>query len=169
MIKKNNKVVKMKKILLLTMLLLMYITNAQVSEKKSGISTSGGIMTSGSQVVIFTVGETNIQEVDAGNTHLSEGFIGPDITESLGITDYNTLSNIAVYPNPVKDSFTLSLPQVGTYEVYLYNLQGKQIFSRQVNDLQNSFDISRLTATGYMLIIIDRKNKLKKSFKIIKK
>ncbi len=158
----------MKKAFFIITMLLMYVTNAQVSVKKSSISTSGGTMTSGNQEVIFTVGETNIQEVDTGNTHLSEGFIGPDIAGALGITDYGTLSGISVYPNPVKDNFNLSLPQSGTYEVYLYNLQGKQILYRQVNDTQQNFNISRLTAAGYMLIVIDRDNKLKKSFKIIK-
>ena len=158
----------MKKTLLIIMMLFMYVATAQVNVKKSNVSTSGGTMTSGSQEVIFTVGETNIQEVDTGNTHLSEGFIGPDIAGALGITDYGTLSGISVYPNPVKDNFNLSLPQSGTYEVYLYNLQGKQIFFRQVNGTQQNFDISRLTAAGYMLIVIDRENKLKKSFKIIK-
>ncbi len=158
----------MKKILLILMMLFVYVTSAHVSLKKSSISTSGGTMTLGNQEVIFTVGETNIQEIDTGNMHLSEGFIGPDIVEALGITDYGTLSGISVYPNPVKEDFNLSLPQGGTYEVYLYNLQGKQIFFRQVNGTQQNFDISRLTAAGYMLIVIDRDNKLKKSFKIIK-
>ncbi len=158
----------MKKILLFTMLLFVYVATAQVSVKKSSISTSGGTMTSGSHEVIFTVGETNIQEMDTSNTHLSEGFIGPDIAGALGITDYGTLSGISVYPNPVKDNFNLSLPQSGTYEVYLYNLQGKQILYRQVHGTQQNFNISRLTSAGYMLIVIDRDNKLKKSFKIIK-
>ena len=158
----------MKKALFIITILLMYISTAQVSVKKSSISTSGGTMTSGSHEVIFTVGETNIQEVDTGNTHLSEGFIGPDIAEALGITDYGTLSGISVYPNPVKDDFTINLPQSGTYEVYLYNLQGKQILYRHVHGTQQNFNISRLTAAGYMLIVIDRDNKLKKSFKIIK-
>ncbi len=158
----------MKRILLFFLMLFVYVATAQVSLKKSSISTSGGTMTSGNQEVIFTVGETNIQEVDTGNMHLSEGFIGPDVVEALGITDYGTLSGISVYPNPVKDDFTINLPQNGTYEVYLYNLQGKQIFNRKVNGTRQNFDISRLTATGYMLIVIDRDNKLKKSFKIIK-
>ena len=158
----------MKKLLLITSLLIVYATTAQVELKKSSISTTGGTATAGNQQVVFTIGEINIQETDVGNTHLSEGFIGPDIAEALGITDYGILSGISIYPNPVTDRFSVNLPQSGTYEIYLYNLQGKQIFFRQTQRVKEIFDISRLTAAGYMLIIIDRQNKLKKSFKIIK-
>jgi len=141
---------------------------SQIDVKKSSISTGGGSTTVGTTQIIYSIGEVAVQEHAQGATHLSEGFIGPDMAQALGITDYGTLSGISVYPNPVTDRFNVSLPQSGSYEFYLYDLQGKQIFFRQVNDTQQNFDISRLTAAGYLLIVIDRENKLKKTFKIIK-
>ena len=158
----------MKKLLLITTLLFVFVATAQVALKKSSISTTGGTATAGNKQVVFTVGEVNIQETDVGNTHLSEGFIGPDIAEALGITDYGTLTGIELYPNPVTDRFSVNLPQTSLYDFYLYDLQGKQIFSRQSQNIKESFDIIRLTAAGYMLIVIDRQNQLKKVFKIIK-
>lgn len=141
---------------------------SQIDVKKSSISTGGGSTTVGTTQIIYSIGEVAVQEHTQGTTHLSEGFIGPDLAEALGITDYGILSGISVYPNPVTNRFNISLPQSGSYEFYLYDLQGKQIFFRQVNDTQQNFDISRLTAAGYLLIVIDRENKLKKTFKIIK-
>ena len=158
----------MKKLLLITTLLFVFVATAQVALKKSSISTTGSTATAGNKQVVFTVGEVNIQETDVGNTHLSEGFIGPDISEALGITDYGTLTGIELYPNPVTNRFSVNLPQTSVYDFYLYDLQGKQIFSRQSQNIKESFDISRLTAAGYMLIVIDRQNQLKKVFKIIK-
>ena len=158
----------MKKLLLITTLLFVFVATAQVALKKSSISTTGGTATAGNKQVVFTVGEVNIQETDVGNTHLSEGFIGPDIAVALGITDYGTLTGIELYPNPVTDRFSVNLPQTSVYNFYLYDLQGKQIFFRQSQNIKESFDISRLTAAGYMLIVIDRQNQLKKVFKIIK-
>ena len=158
----------MKNLLFVAFVLAVFGLQAQTTIQKSSISTSGGTMTSGNQEVIFTVGETNVQETDTGNVHLSEGFIGPDIAEALGISDYGILSGISLYPNPVTDLFSVSLPQNGNYEIYLYNLQGKQIIYRQSKDIKETFDITYLNAAGYMLIVIDRKNKLTKSFKIIK-
>ena len=158
----------MKKLLLITTLLFVFVATAQVALNKSSISTTGGTATAGNKQVVFTVGEVNIQETDVGNTHLSEGFIGPDIAVALGITDYGTLTGIELYPNPVTDRFSVNLPQTSLYDFYLYDLQGKQIFFRQSQNIKESFDISRLTAAGYMLIVIDRQNQLKKVFKIIK-
>ena len=158
----------MKKIFLIIAISSMSFGFSQIDVKKSSISTGGGSATVGTTQVIYSIGEVAVQEHTQGTTHLSEGFIGPDMAEALGITDYGTLSGISVYPNPVTDRFNISLPQSGSYEFYLYNLQGKQIFFRQVNDTQQNFDISRLTAAGYLLIVIDRENKLKKTFKIIK-
>ena len=166
----NNylKLKEMKKILLIIAISSVALGFSQTELRKSSISTGGGSTSVGTTQVIYSIGEVAVQEHTQGTTHLSEGFIGPDMAQALGITDYGTLSGISVYPNPVKDNFNLNLPQSSTYEVYLYNLQGKQIFFRQVNDTQQNFDSSRLTSAGYLLIVIDRKNKLKKTFKIIK-
>ena len=140
----------------------------QIDVKKSSISTGGGSATVGTTQVIYSIGEVAVQEHTQGTTHLSEGFIGPDMAQALGITDYGTLTGISLYPNPVTDRFNVNLSQTGTYEFYLYNLQGKQILYRQTQNSKELFDISRLTSAGYLLIVIDRDNKLKKSFKIIK-
>ena len=159
----------MKKILFISALLLVTGITAQVNVQKSSISTSGGSQTNGSKTIVFAIGETNINEADMGNTHLSEGFVGPDISTVLGITDYGIISGITVYPNPAAEDFTISLPQTGTYEYYLYNMQGKQIFHRSAQGIKQNFNISRIPSAGYLLIVIDRKNQKRKSIKIIKK
>ena len=141
---------------------------SQTIIKKSSISTGGGSATVGTTQVIYSIGEVAVQENTQGTTYVSEGFIGPDISQTLGITDYDTLTGISVYPNPVTDRFNIGLPQSGNYEIYLYNLQGKQILFRLSQDIKESIDISRLTSAGYLLVVIDRENKLKKIVKIIK-
>ncbi len=159
----------MKNLLFVAFVLAVFGLQAQTTIKKSSISTSGGTMTSGNQEVIFTVGETNVQETDTGNVHLSEGFIGPDIAEALGIADYGILSGITIYPNPVSDILSVRLSRNSHYEFYLFNLEGKQMLYRQSQDANQTFDIGFLTAGSYILIVIDRDSKRKKAFKIIKK
>ena len=159
----------MKKILFISALMLVTGITAQISIQKSSISTSGGSHTNASKTIVFAIGETNINEADMGNIHLSEGFVGPDISIALGITDYGILSGISVYPNPVAEDFTISLPLTGIYDYYLYNMQGKQIFHRLAQGIKQNFNISRLPSAGYLLIVIDRKKQKRKSIKIIKK
>ena len=159
----------MKNLLFVAFVLAVFGLQAQTTIKKSSISTSGGTMTSGNREVIFTVGETNVQETDTGNVHLSEGFIGPDIAEALGISDYGILSGVSIYPNPVSEIFSVRLTQRSHYEFYIFDLQGKRILYRQSQDANQTFDIGFLTAGSYLLIVIDRDSKRKKVFKIIKK
>ncbi len=159
----------MKNLLFVAFVLAVFGLQAQTTIKKSSISTSGGTMTSGNREVIFTVGETNVQETDTGNVHLSEGFIGPDIAEALGISDYGILSGVSIYPNPVSEIFSVRLTQRSHYEFYIFDLQGKRILYRQSQDANQTFDIGFLTAGSYLLIVIDRDSKSKKVFKIIKK
>ena len=159
----------MKNLLFVAFVLAVFGLQAQTTIKKSSISTSGGTMTSGNREVIFTVGETNVQETDTGNVHLSEGFIGPDIAEALDIADYGILSGVSIYPNPVTEIFSVRLTQRSHYEFYIFDLQGKRILSRQSQDANQTFDIGFLTAGSYLLIVIDRDSKRKKVFKIIKK
>ena len=160
---------KMKKTLLIAMLLFTYGAIAQVNVKKSSISTSGGSMTAGNKQVIFTIGEVNVQETDVGNTHLSEGFIGPDVAELIGIQDYGTLQGVQVFPNPVKDNVQIRLPESNTYEIRLFDLNGKELWTKQIEDAdQAQYNLSRLQTGVYLLIVIDRKNKLSHIIKLQK-
>jgi len=159
----------MKKILLIVLLLFLNSTIAQVEVKKSSISTSGGSISAGNKQVIFTVGEVNVQEADVGNTHLSEGFVGPDVAQLVGIQDYGTLQGVQIFPNPVKDRVQISLPESNTYEIHLFNLNGKELMTTQIEDIDHAqYNLSRLKTGVYLLVVIDRKNKLSRIIKIQK-
>ena len=158
----------MKRIFTITLLLLTYGAFAQANVKKSSISTSGGSATAGDKEIVFTIGETHVREVDMNDTHLSEGFIGPDILETMGVNTYGTLTDISIFPNPATDHLTVLLPQYGDYEFYLFDLTGKLIIQRKAQDTEMTLNISHLNTAEYMLIVIDRPNKLKNIFKIIK-
>ncbi len=139
----------------------------QTTVKKSSLSTAGGSQNAGNTTVIYAVGEVAVQEQSQGNILLSEGFIGPDLSV-LGIEDYGTLEGISVFPNPVKDVFTVSLPENQSYEFYLYDLNGKQIKAKTGNHKTEQFNIARLNPAIYVLVIIDRNNQRKKIIKLQK-
>ena len=159
----------MKTIFTFILFMLVAVGFSQTELRKSSLSTGGGSASNSNMYMVYAIGEVGVQEQTAGNTLLSEGFVGPDISTALGITDYGIISGITVYPNPVAEDFTISLSQTGTYECYLYNMQGKQIFHRLAQGIKQNFNISRLPSAGYLLIVIDRKNQKRKSIKIIKK
>ena len=159
----------MKKLFILILLLLTGFTYGQTQIVKSSISTGGGSATSGNTKLVYAIGEVAIQEQTQGNNHVSEGFVGPDIATLLGVTEYNVLQGIAIYPNPVQDQLNIRFETSGSYEIYLYDLNGKQLFKKHlIDNYEAGYDLSSYQAAVYFLFIIDRKNKLSKQLKIVK-
>ncbi len=159
----------MKKLLLLIAISSITLGFSQTELRKSSLSTGGGSASVGTTQVIFTVGEVAVQENTQGTTHLSEGFIGPDVAQLVGIQDYGTLQGVQVFPNPVKDNVQINLPEDNTYEIRLFDLNGKELWTKQIEDAnQARYNLSRLQTGVYLLIVIDRKNKKSKIIKVQK-
>ena len=159
----------MKNILIIFTLLLTASGYSQTAVKKSSIDSGGATATSGNIGVIYTIGEVAVQENTQGTTHLSEGFIGPDVAQLVGIQDYGTLQGVQVFPNPVKDKVQINLPEDNTYEIRLFDLNGKELWTKQIEDInQTQYNLSRLQTGMYLLIVIDRKHKLSRIVKLQK-
>jgi len=159
----------MKYILTLIALMTLNFGFSQLAIEKSSLSTAGGIVTSGTLKMAYTVGEVAVQEVDEGTLHLSEGFIGVDTKEALGIKDYAELEGLNIYPNPVKENLNIHLPDYGNYEIHIFDLTGKRIFEKNIEDENTaSFNIGQFKTGVYLLSIIDRENKKASVIKIQK-
>ncbi len=158
------------KILFQSVLLFGYfISFGQTHIKKSMISASGGSYNNGSINIVYTSGEIAVQEISQTNIHLSEGFIGPDIMNLLGITNYSELKNIEVFPNPVKDDLFIQLPEKKDFNIYLFDLSGKKIFETATRHKRYRIKMNLFPASVYMLIVVDTDNKQSKIIKIQKK
>ena len=159
----------MKKIFFILVSLGVLAGYGQVDIKKSGLSTGGGSATVGNTTLTYAVGEVAVQENTQGNIHLSEGFIGPDILSAVGIEDYTELTGIAIYPNPVDTYLNLELPAEQDYEIYLFDINGKQILQTGTNGSNTKqLDLSHLQTAVYMLIVVDRNARKQKIIKIQK-
>jgi hypothetical protein len=159
----------MKTILSILAFLTISFSFGQTAIKKSSISSGGGVVTQGTTTMLYTIGEIAIQENTVGTTHLSEGFIGPDMTALLGIEDYTELEGIKAFPNPVQDNLTVALADNNNYEIHLFDLNGKEIISVNVeDDNQSVLNLSQLKTGMYILTVIDRDNKQAKTLKIQK-
>ena len=161
---------KSKTIILVLFLLSLSMSYGQVNIKKNSISTAGGSATVGNTSLTYAIGEVAMQENTQGNTHLSEGFIGPDILAAVGIEDYGELSGIGVYPNPVDSYLNIELSSAIDYEIYLYDISGKQLLNTvSTGNTRKQLDFSTYKRAVYMLIVVDRKNHKRKIIKIQKK
>ena len=141
---------------------------AQVEIHKSSLAPVGGTATSGTRYMVHVGGEIANREGTNGTFHLSEGFIGPDFVQLLQIKDYEELEGVQIYPNPVKDYLHIGLPSTDTFEIHLFSLDGKEIWQTQTSEGSYTADMRDLSASMYLLVVIDRQNKSYATYKIQK-
>ncbi len=159
----------MKYILTFIAFLTLSLGFSQTTLRKSSLSAGGGSATQGAMYMVYALGEIGVQEHTTGTVHLSEGFVGPDITAIVGIEDYGVLEGLKVFPNPVRDNLQISLPDIKNYEVHIFDLTGQEIFNRNIdNDDRASYNISNFKAGVYLLVIVDRQDKLSATVKLQK-
>jgi len=121
---------------------------AQTIENFS-IDSGGASTTNGNIIVLYTIGEVNVEEQNAGNILLSEGFISSNFGETLSIIQVSpTEHQVLLYPNPVEDVFYVSSTEPVT-QLSLYNVRGKQIAKTN----QTQMRVSDLASGVYMVKI----------------
>lgn len=124
---------------------------AQTIEKFS-IDSGGNSTSNGNIIVLYTIGEVNVQELNAGNILLSEGFISSDFGETLSIGDENSIGNqLLLYPNPAKDLVTFANLPLGETQIKVFDLSGKEVFSKHINSETTTINTTNFANGVYLL------------------
>lgn len=147
-------------------MLLAFTSYSQIAIKKESIDSGGGIATAGNLKIIHTIGETVVQENSSGTIHISEGFISPEILNSLDLQDYTTLTGVRVFPNPTTDYINISFSETGNYTITIFDYQGKQIATMDTNKTDTQIINMDTYSTGVYLVVV--KNTAKQQFKVYK-
>ena len=114
----------------------------------------------------------------AGSINLGQGFEQGGISGSVSIDEELASElNYRIYPNPVKDQFTLELQSDKAIRVSyaLYGLQGQKITSSpegislgSPSATKKEIDISRLSEGVYLLVLLQENKSILRSFRIRK-
>jgi hypothetical protein len=121
--------------------------SAQNIEKFS-IDSGGANITNGNIQLLYTLGETHVQEVSVNSIILSEGFINPQYSGTLSIGD-KSVDGVLVFPNPVSQTLYISTNQT-LESVSLYEILGKEVYASKHS---NHIDVSRYQQGIYLLKI----------------
>lgn len=108
--------------------------------------------------------DTNITTVGlAEYMNSAKPFLDINYTVPLSVDAYDSLSNVVLYPNPVKNNFTVNGLDSSMYQLQIVSIQGQVI--KEVRNFQNeqSVDINQL-ANGIYFVRIQNGTQ----FKIIK-
>jgi len=76
--------------------------------------------------------------------------------------------NIIVYPNPAKDNITIKTNQLNGGNLYIYDIMGRELTGKQINNDETIVDISSLNSGIYVLKAISKDNKIVGNRKFIK-
>lgn len=97
---------------------------------------------------------------------MGQVFVSP-LTNALSINDFNdAFSNIAVYPNPTKDTLHITNYRKEGVSAVLINLDGKRVYKS--SEIEEFLDISSLPSGVYILQLMN-KNGSEKRFKVVKR
>ena len=124
---------------------------AQTIEKYS-IDSGGNVASSSNITILYTIGEANVQELNAGNIIISEGFISSDFGEALSIGYEDSIGNqLLLYPNPAKDLVIIDNLPHGEIQMIVFDINGKVIVSKIVNTETARIDTSNFPNGVYLL------------------
>jgi len=165
-----NKQIKISFNLILLIFLTNYSSYCQ-SISESVISSTGDFYTNANTSLSWTLGECVTETFNATNNIITQGFqqyyYSVTAVENCLPDEYN----IYAYPNPASNFINIcfDLPVKKDVFIELFDINGNKLFSKSSNSKNNfQIDITTFSSSIYFLKIIENKDKLLKTFKIIK-
>lgn len=157
---------KIKKLLVTTLLLGLTQVNAQEAVVTSGGNASG---TNGN--VSYSVGQI-VYTTNTGTTgSVAQGVQQPfEIQTVLGAENFNINLQLAVYPNPTTNWLQLEVKNTDftNLSYQLFDLNGRMILNQKITTETSTISMEQLQAAIFLLKVVNN-NKEVKTFKIIKK
>jgi hypothetical protein len=139
---------------------------------QEAISTTGGDASGKGGSVSYTVGQVSYITVTRTGGSIAQGVQQPfdiQLKDAVKGTQGIVLE-CSAYPNPTTDLLTLKIKDYNMEKLsfQLYNLSGKLLESKEIENEQTTISTASLIPSTYFLKISDRRKEIK-TFKIIKK
>ncbi len=133
------------------------------------IPATGGSASGSDGTVSYTVGQVAYSNINATDGSVTEGVQQPwEISVVNGIDIVGIDLEISAFPNPTSNNLTLTVAsgfQGLSYQ--LYDMQGKNLQNKVIDDRNTSIDLERYAPAVYFLRVRNETNEIK-TFKIIK-
>ena len=161
----------MKKISFLVFLLLL-VSKLIYGQSNSPevISTTGDYFENENGSLSFTIGEPIIETLSGSDLIITQGFQQSKykITPVIDILNDNIF--VKVYPNPTSQFIIVDIRQNNAekYSLDIINIKGERLFNTQIINEKTILNLDKYSLSELILRIYNDKNKMIKSFKIIK-
>lgn len=157
---------KIKKLLVTTLLLGLTQVNAQ-----EAVVISGGNATGTNGNVSYSVGQIVYTTNSGATGSVAQGVQQPfEIQTLLGAENFNINLQLAVYPNPTTNWLQLEVKNTDftNLSYQLFDLNGRMIYNQKITAETSTISMEQLPAAFFLLKVVNN-NKEVKTFKIIKK
>ena len=138
------------------------------SISKHVIGSAGKTQSNPNLKVSWTIGETVVGLMTAGNNQLSNGYYPAMNIKTLKVEDKSLDVQVKVYPNPTSQLLCVSHPELNSFAIQITDLNGKQIYSGTIGK-DHPLNVSHYTQGIYLVTIENKETKTKNTYKIIKK
>ena len=137
---------------------------------QTGINSGNGQLSAPSGNVDYSIGQVFFSEHTPSSHSYAEGIHGYEISTIGDILIEGVSLEIAVYPNPAVDYFTLSFEAeiASDYTAALTSQDGRRVLEWEINEQVSTTEIAHLLPAVYLLSIMS-KGAILRTFQIIKK
>lgn len=160
----KNNLIHLKMLLFLVMISSkIYAQNSVTSSGSNGIGSGGSVS--------YSVGQISYTSAIGTGGNLNAGVQQPFEIFTLGVDNFPNISlAFVIYPNPTTSLINLKVMNLGieNLQYELLDLNGKIIEEKKIDYQETQIQMENNASGIYLLKILD-KNKLIKTFKIIKK
>ena len=159
----------MKKIIFVGLCLVGFAARSQSLERSVTATSGNYFYQAGTGSLSFTAGENAVTTLTAPNNILTQGFQQPDTSVINIIEESSSSFTIEIFPNPVSEFLTFKGKVSHSFLFSFYDEAGRLIsIPQQKNDLQITFDVSKLAAGFYTLSVTDAEKKTVSTKKFVK-
>ena len=159
----------MKKLLLQTLLLYLFITCSNRLFSQEVISSAGNHSVGNDIQVSWTVGEPVIETGTNGQYILTQGMHQGNLVVTVARELEGIAWNITAYPNPVSTYLKLDIdaPQLINFSFVLYSIDGQLLHQGEVLDHSTTIPMDTYSHSSYLLRVLSDKTEVK-VFRIVK-
>ena len=142
------------------------LSNGALGQK--GPVSSGGLAQGSSGTVTYSIGQIDYQSFSGVNGSVHEGLQQPFEFYEVGISESNSFPEIALFPNPATNEFTIEVSDmIGQLNYQLHDAKGGILKEGLLDSKRTTVEIAEFPSSAYLLNIIAPDKKFK-TYKVIK-
>lgn len=137
---------------------------------QNNTTSSGGNGTGSGGSISYSVGQVSYTRATGSGGNASAGVQQPFEIFTLGNDDFTNIKlSVTVFPNPTTTSVTLKISDYNLENLnyIVFDFRGRLLENKKINLNETQIQMDRYVMGTYLINILD-KNKIIKTFKIIK-